>query len=183
MLFTAWLGLYFAQSRLISLRRVDWHRRLGLAGVVLAVVMVITGLEAGINAAAEGGAPPGFTPIGAMALPVFSAAVFAMLVGGAIAWRHRSDIHQRLMVLATISIAAPGIGRVVRMLLGHFSAAGIMAMTAALIAWCMAYDWMKARRIHAAYLLGGFLVLASWPLRMLVSRTGWWQEFGMRLVT
>jgi hypothetical protein len=182
LLFTSWLVLFFVQARLIARHRVDWHRRLGVAGALLAAVMILTSLHAGVESAKAGRAAPGFTPIEAMALPFFSALVFAALVGAALAFRHRADLHQRLMVVATISIAAPGIGRVVRMLLGHFSATGIVVVTAMLLGACLVDDWVRARRVHVAYVMGGLLVLISWPLRMLVADTDGWTRMGAWLV-
>jgi hypothetical protein len=183
LLFTGWLGLFFVQARLIAKHRADLHRRVGIAGAVLAVVMIVTALDAGVVSARAGRAAPGFTPIEAMVLPFASALVFAVLVGAALAWRHRAEVHQRLMVLATISIAAPGIGRVVRMVLGHFSAAGIVGVTGMLIAACLLRDWVRTRRVHAVYLAGGLFVLASWPLRMMISRSEAWQQFAGLLVS
>src|SRR6185295_11140879 len=48
LVFTSWLVLLFVQSTLVSARRVDWHKRLGIAGAVIAATMVPLGVMAGI---------------------------------------------------------------------------------------------------------------------------------------
>src|SRR5512138_989136 len=55
--FTAWLVLLVTQALLVATRRVDIHRKLGLAGVVLAVGMVVLGLLGSLVAANR---PTGF---------------------------------------------------------------------------------------------------------------------------
>jgi hypothetical protein len=37
---TSWILLFFTQTCLIAAHRVDWHRRLGIVGTALAVVLV-----------------------------------------------------------------------------------------------------------------------------------------------
>ena len=39
--FSAWMILLMVQTGLISARRVGWHRKLGMAGFVLAIAMVV----------------------------------------------------------------------------------------------------------------------------------------------
>jgi hypothetical protein len=38
---TAWLALLIAQTALIAARRVTWHRRLGVLGAMLAVLLIV----------------------------------------------------------------------------------------------------------------------------------------------
>src|SRR5678815_4136309 len=61
-LFTAWVLLFIVQTALISSRRVAVHRRLGIAGAVLAAAMVAAGALVAVSAAARGAAPLGMTP-------------------------------------------------------------------------------------------------------------------------
>jgi hypothetical protein len=50
-LFTAWILLLLTQVSLVAVRRVDWHRRLGVAGIVLVVAMLPVGALAAIASA------------------------------------------------------------------------------------------------------------------------------------
>ncbi len=47
-LFSVWLLLFLAQALLIATRRVDWHRRLGIASTVVLALMLPLGYEATI---------------------------------------------------------------------------------------------------------------------------------------
>ena len=42
--FTAWLAIFVAQTRLVAANRVDLHMKLGIAAVVLAVAVIWVGL-------------------------------------------------------------------------------------------------------------------------------------------
>ena len=52
--FTAWVLLFVIQTSLVASRNVAMHRRMGVAGVVLAASMVAVGLPTAIAAAARG---------------------------------------------------------------------------------------------------------------------------------
>ena len=58
LLFTGWMLLLVAQTRLVAARRVDLHRRVGVAGGLLAVAMVVFGVLAALNAVLRGTARP-----------------------------------------------------------------------------------------------------------------------------
>ena len=47
----------------------------------------------------------------------------------------------------------------------------LISLCAALfISLCMADDWRKHRMVHLAYVIGGVVIVASWPLRIIVGR-------------
>ena len=50
---TAWCTLFIAQTCLVAARRVDWHKRLGAVGIVLAAVIVTLGTYVTIIATAR----------------------------------------------------------------------------------------------------------------------------------
>ena len=52
--FSCWILLLITQTSLVSTGRVDIHRRLGIAGVALAGIMVIVGVLAATDALARG---------------------------------------------------------------------------------------------------------------------------------
>jgi hypothetical protein len=57
--FTLWIILFITQISLVSARRVDLHRRLGLLGFVLAVVMILLGTVTASDRLARHVAQPG----------------------------------------------------------------------------------------------------------------------------
>jgi len=61
-LFTSWLVLLLSQVTLVAARRTEIHRRLGVAGGVLAALMIVVGTITAIHAAKRGVTPPGGPP-------------------------------------------------------------------------------------------------------------------------
>jgi hypothetical protein len=109
--FSAWILLFVAQTTLVAPGRTDIHRRLGVAGVVLAAAMVVLGTVLGIGNAREGRAPPGVPPRVFLLTPLFDMLVFPLLVAAAVWYRHRPETHKRLMLLATVSLLAAAVAR------------------------------------------------------------------------
>ncbi len=179
-LFTGWVLLFIVQTALVAGRRVALHRRLGIAGVVLAAAMVVVGVRTAIASAGRGAAPPGIDPLAFMAIPLFDMVLFAGFVTTAVAWRRDRDAHKRLMLLAYVSIIAaataraPGVGA-----LGPLAFFGL----AFAFALCgVIYDRVSRGRIHRVYLWGGALLLASVPLRLVISGTAAWRTVAELLV-
>jgi hypothetical protein len=112
-IFTSWIALFIVQTELVRAGRRDWHRHLGVVGVLLALSMVWVGVEVAIQGAAAGtaGARQGVPPLVFLTIPLGGVVVFVSLVALAIYFRHKSETHKRLMLLATISILTPAIGR------------------------------------------------------------------------
>ena len=109
---TAWILLFLTQTSLIAARRTDLHRRLGVAGALLAVLLLVVGYLTAVEGARRGVTPPGGPPpLAFLAVPIGTLVVFAILVGAGLAQRRRSETHKRLMLLATIAILTPAIAR------------------------------------------------------------------------
>jgi hypothetical protein len=174
--FTSWLVLFFTQTVLIAGRRVDLHRKLGIAGAVLAGILVILGVATAIGSIRVNHTPPGLDPRSFLALPFFDILVFAILVGVGITFRKSPETHKRLMLLATIAMLDAAIAR----LPGLF-ALGPLAFFAVQDLFVIAgpvYDLASRRRVNAAYWWGGLLILLSQPVRLFVSQTPLWLAFG-----
>lgn len=173
---TLWFVLFIVQARLVAARRTDLHRRLGVAGALLAVLVVILGAVVAIDGA-RGGLSPGLPPLVFLAVPLGMLVVFAALVGTAIALRHRSDWHKRLMLLATLSLLTPALARLAIDVLGLKSPPLFFAMTDVIILTWVAWDTVRNRRLHPAFLWGALFLLASQPLRIAIGHTAAWQQF------
>jgi hypothetical protein len=174
--FTAWVLLFLAQSTLISAGRVGLHRRLGVAGAVIAALVVVVGTTTAIAQASEGRSPLGVPPLSFLAVPFFDMVVFTGLVAMGLWHRRRADVHKRLLTLGTISLLAAPIARL------PFGAAvvglpGVFALADLFIVACIAYDLATLRRVHPATMWGGLAIVASQPLRLVISGTGVWLGF------
>lgn len=177
LVFTSWILLFLAQTTLVAARRTDIHRRLGVLGGVLAALVLILGTTTAIIRVKGGSAPiPGVPPLAFLAVPLFDMVVFAILVGAAFYYRHRADVHKRLMTLATIALLSAPIARL------HFPMlpAGpptFFGLTDLFILVMLVYDLATRRRPHPATIWGGLLIVASQPLRLMISGTAAWLAF------
>ncbi len=179
-LFTGWVLLFIVQTALVANHRVAVHRRLGILGALLAAAMIVVGTTTAISGAARGSAPAGIDPLSFLAIPLFDILLFAGFTGAAL-WlrRNNKEAHKRLMLLAYISIIVAAVARLPGVVslgpLAFFGLAFIFLMAAVI------YDWVTRRKVHPVYLWGGALLVASVPLRLIISGTGPWKAFAQFL--
>lgn len=173
---TSWFLLFLVQTRLVAAGRTDLHRRLGTFGAVLAAVVLVLGTTTGIEAAKLGHSP-GPPPLVFLVVPLGDMVVFAVVIGCALWFRRRSDIHKRLMLLSCVGLLTAPIARIQ---IPAFQRGGILAFfltTLLLVLACVAYDTIKSRRLHPAFGWGAALIVVSWPLRLALSGTAVWMAF------
>jgi hypothetical protein len=171
--FSAWILLFVAQTTLVAAGRTAIHRRLGVAGVVLASGMVALGTVLAIGNAREGHAPPGIPPLVFLIIPLFDMLVFPLLIAAAVWYRGRPETHKRLMLLATVSLLAAPVARIPTALaaagpLFYFGVVDLLILTGVL------YDFVTRRKVHPVYVWGGLAILASQVIRIALSGTSAW---------
>lgn len=173
LLMTSWLVLFLVQVSLISIGRVAIHRRVGIAGAILAAVLFVVGYVTAITAARHGVTPPGGPPpLAFLAVPLGTLSAFGVLAALGISFRRRPEIHKRLMLLAVIATLAPAFARM------HFLGGGgpplAIGGTTLYVLLCMGYDRWAHARIHPVFLWGGVLLILSLPLRFALTRSDGW---------
>jgi hypothetical protein len=177
LVFTCWVLLFLAQTSLVAVDRVDLHRRLGVGGAVLAGLLLIVGTTTAILRVKGGSAPmPGVPPLAFLAVPLFDMVVFAILAGSGLSLRRNRETHKRLMALATISLMSAPIARLP---LGVLQAGPVafFGLTDLFIVAMLTYDFTTLRKAHPATAWGGLLIVASQPLRLMISSTAAWLAF------
>ena len=75
--FTCWMLLLITQTSLVSAGRVDIHRRLGVAGFILACLMVVLGVMAATDSLVRQAGPPTRDPRAFYATPMANMVIFA----------------------------------------------------------------------------------------------------------
>lgn len=176
-IFTGWLALFVAQTTLVLTGRTALHRRLGVAGVALAALMLVVGVATALTVARQGhrGIPGVEFPDadGFLLLNLSSIVVFAALVGAGWLLRRNAPAHKRLMLLATVGgLVGPGVSRL-PFAAGKPPVIGVLALAFLLAG--PAYDLVTRRRVHPAYVWGGLLALATIPpIVTQVSATAAW---------
>jgi hypothetical protein len=177
LVFTAWVLLFVAQTTLVATHRTRIHRRLGVAGAVLATLVLIVGTTTAILRAKQGAAPvPGVPPLAFLAIPFFDMVVFAILVATGLYFRRKLETHKRLMTLAMISLMSAPIARLPLELL-RAGPPAFFGLTDLFILALLVYDLATRRRVHAATVWGGLLIVASQPLRLMIAGTPAWMAF------
>lgn len=180
---TMWMVLFIAQVGLVAAGRTDLHRRLGMFGLVVAVLVICVGVAASIDAGRRGASPaPSVPPLVFMAIPLFDMPVFAALVGVALWKRRRPDIHRRLMLLATLGLLTPGIARIPLDLIQQGGPPVFFGLALFFPLLCIAIDTARSRRLHPAFGWGAALVILMLPLRLLIAGTERWAQFAGWLV-
>jgi hypothetical protein len=181
--FTAWVVLFVIQTRLIAAKNYRTHMQLGVAGIVVAALVVIFGYATAIvSASAPRVRPMGMNSQQFVIVPLVAITLFAVLVAAAVALRKRGDYHKRLMTLAMIAVLGPPIARIIFITgTGQYFALIQIAVPALALAWCLTSDWTKYRIVHPVYSIGGAILVLSMPLRILVARTPAWERIGQWL--
>jgi hypothetical protein len=180
LVFTAWLALFIAQTRLIAARRVDLHRKLGIAGLVLAVIIIVNGVW---TVVAQAGIPrirvTGLNNAQHTLVSLASLVMFAGFIALGLIYRRRSALHKRFMVLAMIASLSPATARLT-MTLGLIEHVHTLvpAIAAAFVITGLVHDWRRHRIVHPAYVIGGAVIVASWPWRYAAARQDWYQPIG-----
>ncbi len=175
-LFTAWMVLFLVQSLLVAAKRTDLHRRLGFAAGLVAVAMPLLGAAVAIDAARRGVSPLGApSPLVFLAIPLGDIVVFSTLVAAGFAFRRRSEIHKRLMLLATIGLLTPAIARMP--LISGGGPLVYFGLTDLFVAACLVYDRVTLGRFSRAFLWGGLFLVVSQPLRLAIALTPAWHAF------
>jgi len=178
---TAWIVLFAVQASLVAARRVDLHRKLGIAGAALAALVVIVGAATAIEGARRG-VSPGPPPLVFLAIPLGVILVYGALVAAAIANRRRPDWHKRLMLLGAISVLTPAIARIP---IDALHAGGIVAflgVTDLLAIACIAWDTARNRRLHPAFAWGGIFLVLWQAGTLAVAQSAAWQPVARWLV-
>lgn len=191
-MFFAWLGLFLAQSLLVAVRRVAWHRVLGPASLFLLALMIPVGLTTttemirrGFDLSGDQHVDP--HPVEGVSLDAPTASLFnfaALLTFGvlavaAICYRCRPEEHKRLMLFANISLMSSPITH----LMGHFPRLGLSPATILVpytlfLLAVVGRDYLLASRIRpltATLAIGMFIVMPIQALLIGPSHT--WHRF------
>lgn len=184
-IFTSWIVLLIAQTVLVKRRRTDLHRRLGVVGMVLALLMLALGFYMQLADLKKGITVAGVPPVAFFGVAVADLVVFAVMLGAGFYFRRRPDVHKRLMMLATISILTPATARFALLALTFIPIPGLFLgwlTLDVLIVACAVFDYHTLGRVHRATLIGGLFIVLSEPLRLVLANTSLWQQFAAWLM-
>jgi hypothetical protein len=174
--FSAWVVLFAAQSGLVSVRKVSVHKLLGWFGAALAATMVVLGFavtvvmtrfDISILHQADAGT--------FIAIPFADMVVFGTLVGLAIYWRKRTDLHRRLLFIASCELLDAGVGRFDYI----FNHNLFYPVLDGIIVLGMVRDLVVEGRIHRVYfyVLPVMMVIQAFAVYAWRVNPSWYQAF------
>jgi hypothetical protein len=176
--FSSWILLLITQIGLVSVSRVDIHRRLGLVGFCLACLMVVLGVLAASNALGRGFAPPGsgFDPRTFYAIPIGGMLIFSTLIFFAYRARSNPAAHKRLILIATIALLDAPTGRppfTVITARPHFDSIFIYLFLLLMVG----YDLWSTRKVQRATIWAAAFVVIVGFFRVPIGMTSGWLHF------
>src|SRR4051812_21587124 len=181
-IFTAWVLFFLVQTTLVASGRTYLHRRIGIAGAVLAALVFVVGITVAIHRAQRPTSPiPGVPSLVFLAVPLFDVGLFAVLVATALYFRHRLETHKRLMTLGMIALLPAPIARLPFDLLKAGPPA-FFGLADLFIVAMLVHDLVTRRKVHPATIWGGLLIVASQPLRLMLAGTPAWMAFASWLI-
>jgi hypothetical protein len=173
---SAWVALFFVQTRLIAAHRVGLHRALGLVGCGLAVLVVFVAADATMQAAEREVAAHRIGPFHfLLGINFINLLAFAVLFVAAIVWRKRSEFHKRLMLLATVNLLAPAVARIC-LIFTHNQNVQLAALFLCILL-CVGIDTARHRRLHPAMGWGAAFSIVLFSLIFVAVQLPAWLPF------
>ena len=174
--FSTWILLLITQTSLVAAGRVDLHRRLGIAGFLLACLMIILGILAATDSLARAQARPGFDPLTFYIIPITDIFSFSLLIFFAFRARSRPAAHKRLILIATTALMVAAIARwPYAPVLGKPYIAALFTNVFLLL--LVFYDLWSTRKIHRATLWASLFLIFVQQVRQPISHTAPWHHF------
>jgi uncharacterized membrane protein YozB (DUF420 family) len=201
-----WLLLFLVQVTLVANRRTAVHRRVGKIGPVVAALMIVLGYLTIIEFARRGydlsgdlqraPLPPGIPPptpeefVAAILAPFLGFANFAILIGLGLWFRNRPEVHKRLMLLASVSLALTPLIHLSGNLVGRWPSLSAGLSMAVPVTYILvlfvgaAHDKLSRGRIHPISLwIPALIIVELFGLNPVVMKSAMWSDFAERLVT
>jgi len=168
-LFTAWVLLFFMQAALVRSRRVAWHRRLGVAGIVLGALVPVVGVATALTMTRLNRAEGETGGESFLIIPIFDMLAFAVTFGLAMHWRRRPEYHRRLLLIASCGLTVAAFARFPGWLMPDDAwYVGVDVLIGAGVA----RDWLVMRRVHPVYLYGLPLLVLGQGATMWIYHSG-----------
>lgn len=178
--FTLWMVLLLVQTTLITTRKIQVHRKLGLVGFGLAVAMVVLGMLAAVDAMRRHVPHLGLDPQAFLVIPMSDMLAFSLLVYMAYRMRSRAEQHKRYILIASIALMDAGVGRwPVAFLQTHPPAQDLVLL--ALLLAVVAFDLLQLHRVSRATVYGGTWLVILHLVRVPLGQSALWQAFARHL--
>lgn len=176
--FTGWMALLLLQVGLASSGRVAAHRRVGRAGIAYGVLVWVMGCIVTIAAPVmhvQAGEWTVDVAAAFLILPIGDMILFAGFFATAIAFRHKPDIHKRLILAATVALAFAAVARM------NLPPPASLLLWLSPMAAAMTFDKLTAGHVHKVHVIST-AVLAIAFIRVLFMESPGWVAIGRSLL-
>jgi len=170
--FIAWFILFILQTRLVSTKNFQLHKRLGYSSIALVAAMLVTGFLMSATSFTRGTSPiPDTTIQQFMSLPLLDLTGLVIFVTLGILNRSKADLHKHCMLMASIAIMDPALARFT-MSLGVPPLAILLHIV--LVVMVIVYDKRNAGTVNIITWLGlVFVVLRTVFIFTIASTPNW----------
>ncbi len=172
--FSLWMILYLVQTALISAKRVNWHRSLGIIAFCLPPIMIVLGFIAAIDALHRRVSIGPLDPAVSLSIPLLGISWFTVVIFASWRTRRRPDAHKRLILLSTIALTDAALGRFPWQLVGLSPAAGAVTGLGILILLVVLYDLVALHRIHRTTMWAAPITFAVGAFAVPIGMTPAW---------
>lgn len=184
LMYFAWMFLFILQPVLVRTGNVVLHRKIGVAGFILAGAMVIIGVSTAITGA-KLNSPTlianGLTAKQFLIVPITDMLLLTTFLAASLVNLKNTEAHKRLMILATLSVLPAAIGRIA----GIFEISNLFILLLiqhGILYAGLIFDFVKRRKIHPVYLWGGLLLVGIHLVRFPMATSEWWSSIANWLV-
>jgi hypothetical protein len=179
--YTIWLVLLFVQLAFISTHHVKWHMKLGLFGFWWAVLMVVLGYLAAVDALHRGSAPLGLDAATFFVIPMSGMLDFSVLTFLSYWFRRNAEAHKRLIIIATVVLTNAAVGRwPIHILQAHPPLQDVVMASFLLI--IVVYDRISLGRFSKATLWASLFVVLTNALRVPIGLSHPWHAMVQHLL-
>jgi hypothetical protein len=178
--FTLWMILFITQISLVTAGRADLHRRLGLLGFVLAIVMILLGTVTASDRLARHVAQPGPDTVEEVrafyAVPLGDMVMFSTFIYFGYRNRVQPIVHKRLMWFATLSLLDAGFDRWPVFDPYSLPVVHLICFTPLLLLM-IGYDWWSTGKVQRVTIWSTVFLVFVQQVRHPLSHTAAWQSF------
>jgi hypothetical protein len=168
--FTGWMLLLLLQVGLAASGRVHAHRLAGKAGIWYGLLVFVMGSIVTIAAPVmhlRAGRWTNDFAASFLILPIGDMILFGSFFGAAMAYRHKPEIHKRLIIAATVALAFAAVARLNLPLLPFF------LLWLAPMAMAMAFDMRTLGRVHTVNAISTAVMVIAFGRVLLMETEGW----------
>ena len=187
--FFGWLVVLSLQVLLINTHKIEWHKRLGMLGAGLAVIIVPLGIAAAIVTHRTAFAAGHAERLTFLSVQIMAMLIFAGFAGLAIAKRADGPAHKRLILLATTELLGAGFGRALGGVMFKTFGDSVLTFGFNLYMGCyvviiiaMLYDFVTRSKVHIVYLIGFPVTVGAHLVMSYVNHAPWWPAMAQTLI-